>query len=71
MNIQEVIFVSSMAVIIGLAIFCLGMFPSKNKVLCNRDFYNGNSYGNRWNSIKFCNSNSTARNTSTGLISKG
>ena len=34
MNIQEVIFVSSMAIIIGLAIFVLGMFPSKNKVLC-------------------------------------
>ena len=34
MNIQEVIFVSSMAVIIGLAIFVLGMFSSKNKVLC-------------------------------------
>lgn len=34
MNIQEVIFVSNMAVIIGLAIFVLGMFPSKNKVLC-------------------------------------
>lgn len=72
MNIQEVIFVSSMAVIIGLAIFVLGMFPSKNKVLCVIGIsIMAIAMANRWNSIKFCNSNSTARNTSTGLISKG
>lgn len=33
MNIQEVIFVSSMATIFGLGIFVCGMFLSKNKVL--------------------------------------
>lgn len=34
MNIQEVIFVSSMAIIFGLGLFVCGMFLSKNKVLC-------------------------------------
>ena len=34
MNIQEVLFVSGMATIFGLGLFVLGMFPSKNKVLC-------------------------------------
>lgn len=33
MNIQEVIFVSSMATIFGLGLFVCGMFLSKNKVL--------------------------------------
>lgn len=34
MNIPTILYLSSMAVIIGLAIFVLGMFLSKNKVLC-------------------------------------
>lgn len=33
MNIQEVIYVSSMATIFGLGLFVCGMFLSKNKVL--------------------------------------
>lgn len=33
MNIPTILYLSSMAIIIGLAIFVLGMFPSKNKVL--------------------------------------
>lgn len=33
MNIQEVLFVSSMATIFGLGLFVCGMFPNKNKVL--------------------------------------
>lgn len=33
MNIPTILYLSSMAVIIGLAIFVLGTFPSKNKVL--------------------------------------
>lgn len=31
----------------------------------NRDFHNGNSYDSRLDGIKFCNSNRTARDTST------
>lgn len=34
MNIQTVLYLSSMAVIVGLAIFVLGIFSGKNKVLC-------------------------------------
>lgn len=34
MNIQEVLFVSGMAIIFGLGLFVCGMFPSKNRVLC-------------------------------------
>lgn len=33
MNIQEVIYVSSMAIIFGLGLFVCGMFLNKNKVL--------------------------------------
>lgn len=33
MNIQEVLFVSSMATIFGLGLFVCGMFLNKNKVL--------------------------------------
>ena len=33
MNIQEVLFVSSMATIFGLGLFVFGTYPSKNKVL--------------------------------------
>lgn len=33
MNIPTILYLSSMTVIIGLAIFVLGTFPSKNKVL--------------------------------------
>ena len=33
MNIPTILYLSSMAVIIGLAIFVLGMFLSKNRVL--------------------------------------
>lgn len=33
MNIQEVLYVSSMAIIFGLGLFVLGTFPKKNKVL--------------------------------------
>lgn len=33
MNIQEVLFVSSMATIFGLGLFVCGMFLSKNRVL--------------------------------------
>lgn len=33
MNIQEVLFVSSMATILGLGLFVFGMFLTKNKVL--------------------------------------
>ena len=33
MNIQEVIYVSSMATIFGLGLFVCGMFLNKNKVL--------------------------------------
>ena len=34
MNIQEVIYVSSMAIILGLSLFVCGMFLWKNKILC-------------------------------------
>lgn len=34
MNIQEVIYVSSMAIILGLSLFVYGMFLWKNKILC-------------------------------------
>lgn len=34
MNIQEVLFVSSMTIIFGLGIFVCGMFLSKSKILC-------------------------------------
>lgn len=34
MNIQEVIFVSSMTIILGLSLFVYGMFLWKNKILC-------------------------------------
>jgi hypothetical protein len=33
MNIQEVIYVSSMAIILGLSLFVYGMFLWKNKIL--------------------------------------
>lgn len=33
MNIQEALYVSSMATIFGLGLFVLGTFPNKNKVL--------------------------------------
>lgn len=61
-----------MAIILGLSLFVCGMFLWKNKILCIIGiFHNGDSYDSRLNGIKFCNSNSTARNTSTGLRSKG
>jgi hypothetical protein len=34
MNIQEIIYVSSMAIILGLSLFVYGMFLWKNKILC-------------------------------------
>lgn len=34
MNIQEVIYVSSMAAIFGLGLFVYGMFLGKSKILC-------------------------------------
>lgn len=34
MNIQEVLFTSSMAIIFGLSLFVYGMFLWKNKILC-------------------------------------
>ena len=34
MNIQEVIYVSNMAIILGLSLFVCGMFLWKNKILC-------------------------------------
>lgn len=34
MNIQEAIYVSSMAIILGLSLFVYGMFLWKNKILC-------------------------------------
>ena len=34
MNIQEVLYTSSMAAIFGLGLFVYGMFLSKSKILC-------------------------------------
>lgn len=33
MNIQTVLFLSSMSIILGLALFVFGTYPSKNKLL--------------------------------------
>lgn len=34
MNIQEILFTSSMTIIFGLGLFVCGMFLSKSKILC-------------------------------------
>lgn len=34
MNIQEILFTSSMVIILGLSLFVYGMFLWKNKILC-------------------------------------
>lgn len=72
MNIQEVLFVSSMATIFGLGLFVCGMYLSKNKVLRILGIsimVIAMTVG--WTASSFVIQTTLQKNTSTGLSSKG